>query len=483
MDPVADQQASAAAVATYRLPVGAPHPERERLPSEQERAWIEPLLWRNAVWFGRLRWIVVSVLAIAGLAGFFPSLNAPLGLTIRPLWPLAAAAVLVATNLLFARLASTAGRARWNVPVKVQLWCQIVTDLLVLTAVIHWLGSELPTAPFMYLFHVILACIVFSPRESLLVAGLAAGFYVGCLALESRGVVEPTCVLTSHGMARAAGVCVPRGFSVGSMLLIWVVIWYLVSHLAGTLLQRERDLALTNLRLKASSEERAKHMLQTTHQLKAPFAAIHAQAQLLLGGYCGPLPDTARGVVEKISTRCAALSRQIQEMLQLANLRSRGQGAPPKTDLDLAALIDAALARVEPAARQRGIRLEKAVAPVKVHGAEDHLTMLLDNLLVNAVTYSHDHGKVQVTCRAEPPGQATLVVRDHGIGIPAAKLARIFDDYYRTEEAVQHNRMSTGLGLAIVRHVAQEAQLAVEVQSAPGWGTRFAVTLPGALPA
>lgn len=482
MEPVAEQPPSApAAVATYRLPVGVPRPERERLPSEQERAWLEPLLWRNAVWFGRLRWIVVSVLAVAGFAGFFPGLTTPLGLTVRPLWPWAAAAVLVATNLLFARLASAG--ARWNVPVKVQLWCQIVTDLLVLTAVIHWLGSELPTTPFMYLFHVILACIVFSPRESLLVAGLAAGFYVGCLALESRGVVEPTSVLTSHGAAKAAGVCVPRGFSVGSMLLIWVVIWYLVSHLAGTLLQRERDLALTNLRLKASSEERAKHMLQTTHQLKAPFAAIHAQAQLLLGGYCGALPEAAHEVVEKISTRCAALSRQIQEMLQLANLRSRGQGAPPKTDLDLAALIDAALARVEPAARQRGIRLEKTVVPVKVHGAEDHLTMLLDNLLVNAVTYSQDQGAVRVTCRAEPPGQATLVVRDHGIGIPAAKLARIFDDYYRTEEAVHHNRMSTGLGLAIVRHVAQEAQLAVEVQSAPGWGTQFAVTFPGAQPA
>ncbi len=479
MESAADQPSRATALATYRLPVGA-RPERELLPSEQERVWIEPLLWRNAVWFGRLRWTVVAALAVAGLAGFFPPLTAPLGLAIQPLWPLAAAGVLAGLNLLFARLAANTGEAGGRVPVKVQLWCQIVTDLLVLTAVIHWLGSELPTAPFMYLFHVILACIVFSPRESLLVAGLAAGFYVGCLALEARGIVAPTCVLTSHGAAKAAADCVPRAFSVGSMLLIWVVIWYLVSQLAGTLLQREHELALTNLRLKASSEERARHMLQTTHQLKAPFAAIHAHAQLLLGGYCGPLPDTARGVVEKISTRCAALSRQIQEMLQLANLRSRGQEAPPRTELDLAALIDAALARVEPAARQRGIRLDKALEPLTVCGAEDHLTMLLDNLLVNAVNYSHDRGTVRVDCRGEPPGRATLTVRDHGIGIPEAKLARIFDDYYRTEEAVQHNRMSTGLGLAIVRQVAQEAHLAVEVQSAPGWGTRFTVTIPHA---
>ena len=66
-----------------------------------------------------------------------------------------------------------------------------------------------------------------------------------------------------------------------------------------------------------------------------------------------------------------------------------------------------------------------------------------------------------------------------GIGIPREKLPRIFDDYYRTEEAVQHNRASTGLGLAIVRQVACEISWPSQVESAPGWGTRFTVTIPG----
>ena len=65
-----------------------------------------------------------------------------------------------------------------------------------------------------------------------------------------------------------------------------------------------------------------------------------------------------------------------------------------------------------------------------------------------------------------------------GIGIPKEKLPLIFDDYYRTDQAVRHNRASTGLGLAIVRHVAQECGIAVQVRSAPGWGTRFTALLP-----
>jgi signal transduction histidine kinase len=467
-------------LAVYRLHVDDQKPDPQVPTAVEENEWYEPLLRQNAIWFCRLRWMVVAVLGGAGVAGFFPRKMAALGLAINPFWPLATAAILGAMNAIFARLAARAGDPARLLPVRALLWAQIISDLLVLTAVIHWLGSGLPSAPFMYLFHIVLACIVFPPRESLLVAGLAAGFYLVCLVLESLGILARTSVLTGSSwsddpwLSKASLL-----FGVGSMFIIWVAIWYLVSRLTDTLRHRERELALTNARLKASSEERAKHMLQTTHQLKAPFATIHAQAQLLLGGYCGALPPAAREVLGKIASRCLALSRQIQEMLQLANLRSQAQAPPPKRELNLGTLAEDVITRVEPAARQRGIRIEREIEPVLVKAVEDHLTMLLDNLVVNAVNYSHDHGVVSVACRAQDGGHAVLVVRDHGIGIPKEKLPRVFDDYYRTDEAVRHNRTSTGLGLAIVRQVAQEARVAIEVESAPGWGTRVTVTLPG----
>jgi two-component system phosphate regulon sensor histidine kinase PhoR len=298
---------------------------------------------------------------------------------------------------------------------------------------------------------------------------------------EWAGLVQPASVLVvGSGAGERTPEASPAAIDVVSMLLVWAVIWYLVSWLADALHARERELFIANRRLKASIEERSKHMLQTTHQLKAPFAAVHAQSQLLLGDYCGALPTEARVVAEKIAARCQALAHQIQDMLQLANLRSQGQTSPPKTRIDLAGLVEDALARVEPEARRRGIRFEKSVEPVMVHAVQDHLTMLLDNLVVNAVHYSHDRGTVQVSCRGHAGGEAELVVRDRGIGIPKEKLPRIFDDYYRTEEAVHHNSASTGLGLAIVRQVACEDRVPVQVESAPGWGTRFTVTLPRA---
>jgi signal transduction histidine kinase len=470
-------------VATYRLNLDDSPDETQAPVMTDHREWIKPLLQQNAVWFCRLRWIVIGVLTCAGILGFFPRPLRALGLAVSPWWALTPAAVLATLNLAFVQLIG-AGESRPGLSVRVLLWAQIVTDLLVLTAVTHWLGPRVPAAPFMYLFHIILACIVFSAGESLGVAGLAAALYLAMLLFEGFNWLPPSSVLLPQVAGRTAGAAAaPAGVAVVSMLLIWGVIWYLVSRLASAFRSRDRELFISNRRLHASIEERSLHMLQTTHQLKAPFAAIHAQSQLLLGEYCGTLPPQARSTVEKISARCLVLARQIQEMLQLANLRSHGQATPPSRPVNLGLLIEEAVTRIEPAARQRSVRIKKDLQPVTVQGVEDHLTMLVDNLLVNAVNYSYDNGVVTITCTGQNSGQAVMIVRDQGIGIPREKLPRIFDDYYRTEEAVQHNRGSTGLGLAIVRQVACKGRLPITVESAPGWGTRFTVTFHSAFAA
>ncbi len=470
----------------YRLAPGPEAPaEVPRAEAGSEAAWIEPVLRANAVWFCQLRWLVVAVLLAVAVAGLVPALPTALGLRIQPLWPALTAGVLAALNLAFVRRSRPAGGPGTRGSIRAVLWAQIVSDLVILTAVVYWVGPDWPAAPFMYLFHIILACLVFSPGQSLAVLGLAAGLYGLSLGAVSRGWL-PASTLRLEGTG-SAGLPHPgqAGAGLVPMLLVWGVIWYLVSRLAATLRRRELELAETNRRLAASSEERAQHMLQTTHQLKAPFAAIHAMTQVLLAGYAGELPPAAREVAGKMADRCLALSRQIQEMLQLANLRSRAQTAPPGRPLDLAGVVREVLGRLEPAARQRRIRFHATLEPAPVQAAPDHLTMLVDNLVVNAVTYSHEGGVVEVTCTPEPgpAGGARLTVRDHGIGIAPEKLPRIFDDYYRTEEAVAHNRASTGLGLAIVRQVARATGATIEVESAPGRGSTFTVIFPGTPPA
>jgi signal transduction histidine kinase len=446
-----------------------------------ESAREESLLRENALWFCRLRWMVVGLLLATGVAGsVFRELFAQWGLQRSPTWLLLAALVLAIANRIYVKIIPSGTSQTALLTARTQLWIQIVVDLLILTAVIHFLGGSWTNAPFTYLFHIVLACIFFRPLESFSVTAVAAGFYVGLLLLEGVGMAPPVTDPGNMGLmgSKAASLGF-RGLAVSSTLVTWTIIWYLVSRLADTLRQRERELATTNLRLKASSDERMKHMLQTTHQLKAPFAAIHANTQLLLKGYCGMLPERAVRVAEKIAVRCATLSEQIQSMLQLANLRSTAQLAPPNTQVDLAALIRKSVDRTAASAAQRRIHVEADLKPLSVQASEDHMVMLIDNVVTNAVNYSKDGGLVNISCTPGPDDSVVVMVRDHGIGIAAEKLPKIFDDYYRTEEAAKHCRMSTGLGLAIVRDAAIASSVEVRVESAPDWGTRFWLTVPG----
>jgi signal transduction histidine kinase len=104
--------------------------------------------------------------------------------------------------------------------------------------------------------------------------------------------------------------------------------------------------------------------------------------------------------------------------------------------------------------------------------------MLFINLLANAVIYSHRGGEVHITCRPGPNSEPVVIISDRGIGIPAEKLPRIFEEHYRTKEAMQHNKESSGLGLAIVKQVAQMYKIHIRVESRPGSGTTFELRFP-----
>ncbi|NQV34441.1 MAG: HAMP domain-containing histidine kinase [Phycisphaeraceae bacterium] len=347
-------------------------------------------------------------------------------------------------------------------------------DLLMLTIVVHYVGSQVTYVGFAYLFHIVLACVFLPRRYSLLVTGMAAMLYVLCITSEILGWAEPSSLFVQQPTPTGS-----TAIQVGSALGIWVVIWYLVSHLSRIVRERDFTLAQTNQRLEAALVERSQHMLHTTHELKSPFAAIHLNAQLLLEGAYGALSEQATEVVQRIVARCKRLSREIQDMLQLANLQSIGQGATNAVgQIDLQEVLELILYRFNIIAQERQVTLKKDLQSASVIMVDDHLHMLIENLLSNAIFYSRSGGTVSVTCRAGDQGSHVLTIQDEGIGIASKKLPHVFEDYYRAKEAVKHYTESSGLGLAIVRHIAQINRIRVRVESQLGVGTQFVLYFP-----
>jgi signal transduction histidine kinase len=462
--------------ASYELPLAQELPvDSEARVSESPLP--ESMLKQNVQWFCQFRWIVIAILVSFGFLGLLPGLIVRLGMHPPGAWPFVTAAILTATNLIFLSLA----RAQTPVTtVRFNLWSQITTDLVILTVVIYFVGALETNIAFAYLFHIVLSCVFFSRRQSLIVTIMAIGMFAVCGTAEYLLGILPSTSIFARPPSGQDSSPDPAVLMLNFLLAvgIWLVVWYLASHLSSMVRRRDFKLAQTNRRLLAAQEERSRHMLATTHQLKAPFAAIYSNAQLLQQGYCGQIPDEAVQVIQRISSRCRRLTAEIQKMLQLANLSSTSQATLPRTRIVSTDLLLWCMSQVEPVAQERGVTFKADMRPVAMTGTEDHFKMLFMNLLSNAVIYSDKGGQVHIACRPGPNAEPIITISDHGIGIPAEKLPRIFQEHYRTKEAVQHNKESSGLGLAIVKQVAQMYKIRVRVESRPGSGTKFELRFP-----
>jgi two-component system sensor histidine kinase SenX3 len=214
-----------------------------------------------------------------------------------------------------------------------------------------------------------------------------------------------------------------------------------------------------------------------SHELKTPVGALALLAETIVDEH-----DPA--VVERLAARLRdesfRVSRVIDDLLALS--RIEGEGAQEVERVTIAQIVAEAVARIRPAADHRDVRFEVAeiAAELVMLGDPRQLTSALFNLLENAVKYS-DHGSVVEVRAAGDRHEVSMVVQDHGIGIPAKDLQRIFERFYRVDQARSRETGGTGLGLAIVRHVARNHGGHVTVSSREGEGSTFMLVLPTGL--
>jgi two-component system phosphate regulon sensor histidine kinase PhoR len=464
----------------YELPLTpTKHKVREQRRNAKGTLVSEESLAANGLWFCRLRWIIIAMLTGFGAFTLLGDIPASLGLRANAVWAFACAGILIACNIAYlTHLRRIRGAPKPNAA-HINLWVQIVMDLLVLTAVVHFAGSLETHVANAYLFHIVLSCIFFTSRQSSVVTLLACVLFLFCVLAEQTGFLPPSqlhldTTIRKNIQSSSSEILM----AIASVWGILLAIWYLASHLSGMLRQHEHDLAETNVRLIAAQKERTKHMMHTAHELKTPCAAIYANVRVMIDGYCGDLPEEALGVLHRISHRCLGLASQIQDMLRLANLRSKGVAAAKTETFDVTEPLQWCIEQVSPTAGQRKVTIETDIQPASTTCVEDHLKMFFLNLVSNAVNYSHEGGTVHIVCKLDPDNRPRVTVTDEGIGIPREKLPHIFEEYYRTTDAAQHNRGSSGLGLAIVQQIALEHHIDLAVESMPGKGTVFQAILP-----
>lgn len=229
--------------------------------------------------------------------------------------------------------------------------------------------------------------------------------------------------------------------------------------------------------MKKVENMRRDFVANVSHELRTPVSVIKGYTETLLDGLLEGEPERARRFVEIIQSHSERLAALINDILTLSNLESK-EAALDFYPLDAGGTIAKACMLLESSARQKNIEIRNEVSKgqVKVLADQGRLEQVLVNLLENAVKYTPQDGTIRLF--SEDAGEfERFSVMDTGIGIPPKDLGRIFERFYRVDEARCREQGGTGLGLAIVKHIVQLHGGEVSVSSDPGRGSVFSFTL------
>ncbi|MBQ0891599.1 ATP-binding protein [Micromonospora purpureochromogenes] len=228
-----------------------------------------------------------------------------------------------------------------------------------------------------------------------------------------------------------------------------------------------------------------------SHELKTPIGALQLLAEALLdatepaGAAAPDLSEdlvAARRFAERIQHESTRLGRLVQELLELTRLQgAEPQPAPEPVAVDwvVAEVLDRT--RTTAAARQIQVVTEGQKG-LTVYGSDAQIATAVANLVENAINYSGEGTTVRVATRADEE-HVEIAVTDQGIGIAPNEVDRIFERFYRADQARSRSTGGTGLGLAIVKHIASNHGGRVLVASTLGGGSTFTLRLPASPPA
>lgn len=311
------------------------------------------------------------------------------------------------------------------------------------------------------------------------VAGLFCAFILACGATHLMGIW--TMWVPQYGLEGAI-----KGVTALVSLVTAVALWPLLPRILATpsVAEAERknaEITRLNAELSAALEaEKAVNAVQrqfvamVNHEMRTPLAVIDGRArQIARRAGTAPADDIANrtGDIRGAVTRLTDL---MESVLQSARFEEGRLDFAPEA-LDLSALARECVASAQVA--YPDWRFEATIDDAVVTEAGDAtlLRQVFANLLSNAAKYSHAGATVRLRLSAGH-GEATLIVRDSGVGVPPEEVGRIFERFFRASTAV--GRPGTGIGLHLVRHVVDLHGGRVSVDSVVGRGSTFVVRLP-----
>jgi PAS domain S-box-containing protein len=230
----------------------------------------------------------------------------------------------------------------------------------------------------------------------------------------------------------------------------------------------------------AANRTKSEFLAAMSHELRTPLNAIGGYAELMVMGLGGTVTDEQQGYLEKIQRSQRHLLQIISDLLNFSRIEA-GQIEYEVAPVPLQASLHSVSAMLLPQAREKRIDLVLGPCPEALCALADAVKMeqIILNLCSNAVKFTPQGGRVEVSCEGRGD-QVAVMVSDTGVGIPPDQTDRIFEPFVQLGRGLTTQHEGTGLGLAISRDLARAMGGDLTVESEPGAGSTFTLTLPAA---
>lgn len=214
-----------------------------------------------------------------------------------------------------------------------------------------------------------------------------------------------------------------------------------------------------------------------SHELRTPLAAIKGFIELVADGEAGPVTDTQREFLEISARNADRLTSLINDLLDVNRMESSGLELR-EDPVDLGDVLREVTANFRLAAEAKGLAFRPAGPKElpRIIGDRDRLVQVFDNLVSNAIKYTPG-GEVSIDARVRE-AEVEIVVQDTGIGLSPEEQVQLFTKFFRGGHRIAREAGGTGLGLVIAKAIVERHRGRITVESEPGAGTRFRVSLP-----